>query len=157
MDDLLDLFFDLLGWVFPLLAKFWFLILAFIGYKFFGKGGRKMAQGKPRRMLTPVESGGFPRQTPQEERKVVRASSKYEPVESESMEGVGVEQEWAFEEPDHRSIPVREQKPTLTPVPERAEAPVPDLDPREGMKWAIIFGEPRAKVPHGSPAARRNA
>ncbi|MED4779323.1 hypothetical protein [Brevibacillus choshinensis] len=157
MEDLFDLLFDLLGWVLPLVGKFWFLILAFIGYKFFGKGAKKMAQGKPRRILTPVESGGYPQQAPQVERKQVRASSKYEPVQSESMEGISVEQEWAFAEPDH-SQRASVQKQPQTVVQERAETPVTELDPREGMKWAIIFGEPRAKAPHGSPGAhRRNA
>lgn len=154
MEALLDLFFDLLGWILPLLGKFWFLILAFIGYKFFGKGAKKMAQGKPQRRLTPVESGGYPQQAPQVERKQVRASSKYEPVPSESMEGVGVEQEWAFAQPD-RSLRVRDQKQPQTAVQERAETLVTDLDPREGMKWAIIFGEPRAKAPHSSSGAHR--
>ncbi|KQL48969.1 hypothetical protein AN963_04035 [Brevibacillus choshinensis] len=157
MEDLFDLLFDLLGWVLPLVGKFWFLILAFIGYKFFGKGAKKMAQGKPRRTLTPVESGGYPQQAPQVERKQVRDSSKYEPVQLESMEGISVEQEWAFAEPDH-SLRASVQKQPQTVVQEQAETPVTELDPREGMKWAIIFGEPRAKAPHGSPGAhRRNA
>jgi len=160
MEELIDLLFSLLGWIIPLIGKFWLLILALIAYRIFGKSGKRMAQGKPRRMLTPVENGGYPIQVPpREERKQVRASSRYEPLApEESLEGVGIEQEGAFADPDH---PVRpSERISLPPaVQEAAEpsAPAFGLDPREGMKWAIIFGEPRSKAPHGSPAARRNA
>jgi hypothetical protein len=155
MDALLDLLFDLLGWVIPLIGKFWLLIVALIGYKFFGKGAKKMAQGKPRRQLTPVESGGYPNTAPPGERQIVRASSKYEPIASESMEGVGVEQEWAFaESDDERKAAAERKKPVQAEVQSEAEPTAPHVDPREGMKWAIIFGEPRAKAPHGTPAAR---
>lgn len=158
MDDLFDLLFSLLGWIVPLIGKFWLLILAFVAYRIFGKGGKKLAQGKPRRALTPVENGGFPRQEPQEERKQVRASSRYEPVvHQESQEGVGIEQEWAFAEPDHSVRSTIERVSPPPAVQEAVDSTAPVLDPREGMKWAIIFGEPRAKVPHGSVAAQRNA
>lgn len=175
MDDLLELLFDLLGWLLPLIGKFWLVILAFIGYKVFGKG-KKMSQGRAQRTLTPVESGGFPHPQPSEERRQVRtlnsasgedlpeerrqvrASSKYEPIQPapfESLEGVGVEQEWAFAESDH-SVHAAERKQTKKPVLlEAPEAVAADIDPREGMKWAIIFGEPRSKAPFAPLAARR--
>ncbi|MFD2369712.1 hypothetical protein ACFSO0_07020 [Brevibacillus sp. GCM10020057] len=160
MDALIDLLFTLLGWMIFLIGKFWLLILAWIGYKIFGKGSRKMAQGKPRRVLTPVENGGFPLPEARDESQQEPFSSRYEPEEpearEESLEGVGIEQEWAYAEPDHSVMPKSERVSPPPAVRETADSSAPFLDPREGMKWAIIFGEPRAKAPHRSPAARRN-
>lgn len=41
MDDLLELLFDLLGWAIPLIGKFWFVILGYLGYKLLGLKGNK--------------------------------------------------------------------------------------------------------------------
>ncbi|MGG1658742.1 hypothetical protein [Brevibacillus sp. NRS-1366] len=166
MEDLLDLVFDLFGWVLPLIGKFWFVILAYLGYKVFGKGGKKMTQGKLPRTLTPVsDPKRFPVSPPSEvaqERKAVRASVKYEPIQPESMEGVGVEQEWAFAEPTRASngpsLRVGNTGHTLPSESKQAALQPLKVDPREGMKWALIFGEPRSKAPYASPASRkRNA
>jgi len=80
MDDLFDLLYDLFGWVLPLIGKFWFLILGYLGYKLFGQAAKKAAQDQKRRTLTPVESGGFPTTPRKVERKTVLATSRYEPV-----------------------------------------------------------------------------
>ena len=167
MDDLLDLVFDLIGWVLPLIGKFWFVILAYLGYKIFGKTGKKMTQGKMPRTLTPVnDPTSFEVTRPSEDaevRKPVRASAKYEPIEPGSMEGVGVEQEWAFTEPTRASTGPSLRvgsvsEPMVLSEAKRTESSPLDVDPREGMKWALIFGEPRSKVPYVSPASRkRNA
>lgn len=162
MELILDLVFDVLGWVLPLLGKFWFLILAFLGYRLFGTGKKQMTEGKPHRRLTPVESGGFPAPAPSEERKTVRASTKYEPVEEpyESLEGVGVEQEWAFSETlrqgDLRSVHV-DEPPRQPERQEEQASPLKVVDPREGMKWAIIFGQPRSKAPYAPPSSRNGS
>ncbi|MFP3595019.1 hypothetical protein, partial [Chryseobacterium sp. SIMBA_038] len=79
--------FDLIGWVLPLIGKFWFVILAYLGYRVFGKASKKVTQGKVSPTLTPVSGPtSFP-MTPafedEEERKPVRASAKYEPIEPE--------------------------------------------------------------------------
>lgn len=164
MDDLLDLIFDLFGWILPLIGKFWFVILAFLGYKIFGKGGKKVSQGKPTRTLTPVnDPEGFPVSPPppkiSKERKAVRASAKYEPIQPESMEGVGVEQEWAFAEPSRASrgpsLKVSDPSRTVPAEPQQAVSHPLHVDPREGMKWALIFGEPRSKAPYAPPASRK--
>lgn len=163
MDDLLDLIFDLFGWILPLIGKFWFVILAYLGYKIFGKGGKKVSQGKLPRTLTPVnDPESFPVSPPPEispERKAVRASAKYEPIRPESMEGVGVEQEWAFAEP-HRasngpSLRLGNTAQTVPAEPKQAASHPLNVDPREGMKWALIFGEPRSKAPYAPPASRK--
>ncbi|WP_312117353.1 hypothetical protein [Brevibacillus reuszeri] len=166
MDDLLDLIFDLIGWVLPLIGKFWFVILAYLGYKAFGKASKKVTQGKVSPTLTPVsDPSSFP-MTPtfeEEERKPVRASAKYEPIEPESMEGVGVEQEWAFTEPARASTGPSlrlnsDSNQQVLAESKRTESSPLTVDPREGMKWALIFGEPRSKAPYVSPASRkRNA
>jgi len=163
MEDLLDLIFDLFGWILPLIGKFWFVILAYLGYKIFGKGGKKVSQGKLPRTLTPVHApDGFPAPSPPEiskERKVVRASAKYEPIQPVSMEGVGVEQEWAFAEPSRalNGPSLRVSDPSRTVPAERQQAVSHPLhvDPREGMKWALIFGEPRSKAPYAPPDSRK--
>jgi hypothetical protein len=161
MDAIIELILELLGWALPILGKFWFIIVGYLGYKLLGKTSKKMAQGKPKRRLTPVENGGYPVPVQPQEPKTVRASSKYEPIEPESMEGIGVEQEWAFSEPSRSSIerPLHSREDARSSErPESMEHPLEGFDPREGMKWAIIFGEPRAKAPFAPPSARkRNA
>ncbi|MCG5251102.1 hypothetical protein [Brevibacillus agri] len=169
MDDLLDLLFDLFGWLLPLIGKYWFIILGYIGYKLLGLGGKgngkgkKMSQGRPNRPLTPVETP-WARQEPAvtEERKTVRASAKYEPMDrdTESMEGVGVEQEWAFSEPVRASTgsTIRLTAAAAQSAPQRAKPqPASTVDPREGMKWALIFGEPRSKAPYFAERSRKSA
>jgi hypothetical protein len=160
MDDLIDLLIDLLidqlEWVLPLLGKFWVLIAGFFGYLLFGKKGkqgRSMSQGKPQRPpLTPVDSGDFPLpadvELQPERRMVVRQESRSD------MEERAAEPEW-LEEELHMPLANVEAAPAaqvvgsdaaLQPSPaEQATEKPTALDPREGMKWAIIFGPPRAK------------
>lgn len=151
-EEILDWLFDILGWILPLIGKFWLLIAGYLGYKFLGKGKKKAAQSMPRRELTPV-AGSFPADEPKQP-ETVRASAKYEPIEPESLEGVGFEQEWAFAEPtepepDH-SVHLKEVAPALEPTGQHQKQAV-DADPREGMKWALIFGQPRSKAPFAPP------
>lgn len=159
MDDLLDLIFDLFGWILPLIGKFWFVILAYLGYKIFGKGGKKVSQGKLPRTLTPVHDPDNTPVSPPPERRAARASAKYEPIQPESMEGVGVEQEWAFAEPSRASngpsLRLGNAAQTMTAEPKQATSHPLNVDPREGMKWALIFGEPRSKAPYAPPASRK--
>jgi hypothetical protein len=157
MDDLFDLVIELLGWVLPLLGKFWVLILGYLGYVLFGKQarrGRKMTQGKQQRPpLTPVDGGGFPRPAEKqpERRKVVRQDPQPAPVEGRTAEPESLEEE--------RRAPLAKAEAATAPQvvgsnaaghPSRdeGEPETPSaVDPREGMKWAIIFGPPRAKTP----------
>lgn len=161
MDAIIELILELLGWALPFLGKFWFIIAGYLAYKLLGKRSKKMAQGKPQRKLAPVENRGFPVPAQPQEPKTVRATSKYEPIEPVSMEGIGVEQEWAFSEPLRASVerPLHSgEDARSSDRPESMEHPLGGFDPREGMKWAIIFGEPRAKAPFAPPSARkRNA
>ncbi|GEB31942.1 MULTISPECIES: hypothetical protein [Brevibacillus] len=166
MEDLFDLFLDLIDWILPLLGKFWFVILGYIGYKLLGKEkakGKRMSQGLPNKPLTPVDTPWTAEPAPdaQQERKTVRATAKYEPLESraESMEGVGVEQEWAFSEPVRastgstiRTSSATRQMSAAQRVKPQSAAP---LDPREGMKWALIFGEPRSKASYFAQRSRK--
>ncbi|RNB57613.1 hypothetical protein EDM57_09870 [Brevibacillus gelatini] len=161
MDELIELLFDLFGWVLPLIGKYWFIILGYIGYKLLGLGGKgkRMAQGKPNRPLTPVETPWVEEPAVTQERQTVRASAKYEPIEpdTESMEGVGVEQEWAFPEPARASngSTIRVSAAAAEPAPQRAKPrSVNTADPREGMKWALIFGAPRSKAPYFAERSR---
>lgn len=155
MDDLFDVLVELLGWVLPLLGKFWVLILGYLGYLLFGKQarrGRKMTQGKQQLPpLTPVDGGGTvrPMETRPERRMVVRQEPQPAPMEERTAEP-----EW-LEEERRTPLAKAEAAPAAQAVgsgeaghPSRGEG-APEtptaLDPREGMKWAIIFGPPRAK------------
>jgi hypothetical protein len=163
MEDLMDLVVDLLGlveWIIPLIGKFWFVILGYLGYKALGKAGKKMSQGKKMPPLTPASTSNIPMETENYGRETVRASTKYEPLQRESMEGIGVEQEWAFSSPARAST-----GPTIT-VKQSETMKVADSErertltskhgnPRDGMKWALIFGEPRSKAPYAQQVRQR--
>ncbi|NRS47818.1 hypothetical protein [Brevibacillus sp. HB2.2] len=164
MEDLMDLVVDLLDlveWIIPLIGKFWFVILGYLGYKALGKTGKKkMSQGKKMPPLTPVSTSEIPMETEEYGRETVRASSKYEPLQQESLEGVGVEQEWAFSSPARAStgptITVKESETKKVAVSERASTlTAKQGNPRDGMKWALIFGEPRSKAPYAQQVRQR--
>ncbi|MFS0554615.1 hypothetical protein [Brevibacillus sp. 179-C9.3 HS] len=164
MEDLMDLVVDLLGvveWIIPLIGKFWFVILGYLGYKALGKAGKKkMAQGKKMPPLTPANTPDIPLETEDYGSQTVRASSKYEPLQRESMEGVGVEQEWAFSSTARAStgptISVKQPESPMEIESERARTLTSKHgNPREGMKWALIFGEPRSKAPYAQQIRQR--
>ncbi|MFF0827134.1 hypothetical protein ACFYU8_09660 [Brevibacillus sp. NPDC003359] len=163
MEDLMDLVVDLLGlveWIIPLIGKFWFVILGYLGYKALGKAGKKMSQGKKMPPLTPTSTSDIPMETEDYGRKTVRASAKYEPTQPESMEGVGVEQEWAFSRTARAStgptIIVKQSEPMKVADSERAKTFTSKHgNPRDGMKWALIFGEPRSKAPYAQQVRQR--
>lgn len=162
MDDLifllLDLVGDVLSWLWPLIGKFWFLIVGYIGYKIFGQAAKKAGQEQKRRTLTPVESGGFPTPQKTKERKAVRASSKYEPVPADSREQVGMEYERLDRPSEVEQRMTSERKESGRSMEEAPNSKSAiQLDPREGMKWALIFGEPRSKAPYASPNTRRRS
>lgn len=164
MEDLMDLVVDLLGmveWIIPLIGKFWFVILGYLGYKALGKAGKKMSQGKKMPPLTPASTTDFPVETEDYDTTTVRATSKYEPLERESLEGVGLEQEWAFSTPARAStgttISVAQSSASVMEGTKR-EGNLREKhgNPRDGMKWALIFGEPRSKSPYSRQAKQRN-
>ena len=157
MDLVLDLVAEVLRWVWPLIGDFWFVILVYLGYKLFGKQGKKQTTRQPGRNLTPVETGGVPPHgQPHPHPRRVRASSRHEPVapiESVAREvsDAAYERAAADESSPKRAVPSQGGEPASV-LPETAK---PKLDPREGMKWALIFGPPRAKSPYASSLARR--
>ncbi|CAI8738277.1 Transmembrane protein [Brevibacillus sp. IT-7CA2] len=164
MEDLMDLVVDLLDlveWVIPLIGKFWFVILGYLGYKALGKAGKKkMSQGKKMPPLTPATTSDIPMETEDYGRETVRASSKYEPLQRESMEGIGVEQEWAFSSTARAStgptITVKQAEPMKVADSERVgTVKSKHGNPRDGMKWALIFGEPRSKAPYAQQVRQR--
>ncbi|WP_409178283.1 hypothetical protein [Brevibacillus fortis] len=163
MEDLMDLVVDLLGlveWIIPLIGKFWFVILGYLGYKALGKAGKKMSQGKKMPPLTPATTSDIPMETEDYGRETVRASSKYEPLQQESMEGIGVEQEWAFSTTARAStgptITVKQSETMKVTDSEQARTLTSKQgNPRDGMKWALIFGEPRSKVPYAQQVRQR--
>lgn len=164
MEDLMDLVVDLLGlveWIIPLIGKFWFVILGYLGYKALGKAGKKkMSQGKKMPPLTPASMSDIPMDTEDYGRKTVRASTKYEPIQPESMEGIGVEQEWAFSSTARAStgptITVKQSEPMKVADLEQARTLTSKHgNPRDGMKWALIFGEPRSKAPYAQQVRQR--
>lgn len=162
MDDLiflvLDLVGELLSWLWPLIGKFWFLIVGYIGYKLFGQAAKKTGQEQRRRTLTPVESRGFPTPQPATEGKSVRASSKYEPVLTEPQEIFGMDQDRPDRRNEAEQRKFTEQEYSGQPMLDvPGSKPAIQLDPREGMKWALIFGEPRSKAPYASPNTRRRS
>ncbi|MDA5108665.1 hypothetical protein O3V59_09850 [Brevibacillus thermoruber] len=158
MDDLFDVLVELLGWVLPLLGKFWVLILGYLGYLLFGKQarrGRKMTQGKQQLPpLTPVDGGGTvrPMETRPERRMVVRQEPQPAPMEERTAEPEWLEEERRVPLAKAEAAPAAQAAQAVGPSaaghPSRGEG-APEtptaLDPREGMKWAIIFGPPRAK------------
>lgn len=166
MDDLiflfLDLVADLLGVVLPLIGKFWFLILGYLAYKLFGRQGKKWVEEQPKRTLTPVETGGFPPLEQPQERKKARASSTYEPIAPDEVSAARAKQEWAAAKAVSPSSPNMRSgetqgtaaAPFSSSVDAKPDAK-PLIDPREGMKWALIFGQPRSKSPYVPPYARR--
>ncbi|TKI56218.1 hypothetical protein E8L90_12505 [Brevibacillus antibioticus] len=164
MEDLMDLvanLLDVVEWIIPLIGKFWVVILGYVGYKALGKAGKKkMSQGKKMPPLTPASTSNFPLETEEYGRETVRASSKYEPLQQESMEGVGVEQEWAFSSMARAStgptITVKESETKKVADSERARTLTSKHgNPRDGMKWALIFGEPRSKAPYAQQVRQR--
>ncbi|MFY0545092.1 hypothetical protein [Brevibacillus sp. H7] len=153
-----NLLFDLLEVAIVLIGKFWFVILGYIGYKLFGglgkRAGKGVSQGKPRQVvLTPVEGGGFPRW---EQR------SKPEEV-SERMDSNEAKAAWTETEDGNLNAAepsTRGEFLVSDPDPEeKKDALDLDLDPREGLKWAIIYGPPRAKAPYAPSylSRKRNA
>jgi hypothetical protein len=149
MDDLL---FHLLDLAFGLIGNFWPVILAYLGYKLFGGLGKKMSQGQPKRkpvrrmaagpVLTPVEGGGYPRRV-EREAETVEVSKREQPVSQ-------VDERRLYTEAVSADLPVHEAVDHSRPAPdENSLMDVPD--PREGLKWALIFSPPRAKAPYRPP------
>ncbi|KKX55945.1 hypothetical protein [Brevibacillus borstelensis] len=161
MDDLLELLFDLLGWAIPLIGKFWFVILGYLGYKLLGLKGNKKPNQKPapRPVLTPADGGGWPWEQEQEERRTV-TSLEPRPEAAPAMESNVQTEGW--QESEHlvtletaveAERPLERKESASAPAVSREEEQHDTFDPREGMKWAMIYGPPRARTPH-LPARR---
>ncbi len=139
---------ELLELAILLVVKFWPVILAFLGFKAIGKV-RRDAQKRPgaqRPVLTPVHGGGFPKPEPGR----VIVSRKEEEREEQVM--------FPYEDKSLSEQPAfQEMKPIMTHTAKkpanvnRANA----FTEREGMKWALIFSPPRAKMPYTRPGYQK--
>jgi hypothetical protein len=177
--DLLEFIFDFIEILIVLLWKFWYIVLAYLGYKLFGLGKhgqrRGTRQAAPRRdVLTPVQGGGIPRRA--DVQPVTEQPKQPEPDDfgeatwtaspdvyaAEAKEIAG-----AAETPfaEGKAADARLDAGTDHAAPARLAAEtkpqaareIDDSDARQGMKWALIFSPPRAKEPYAPPylAARR--
>ncbi|MGD8189031.1 hypothetical protein ACQCN2_03415 [Brevibacillus ginsengisoli] len=151
--DVFDLLFDLLGLVFAIFGKFGTVILVALGYLFFGKNRKKPKNSRrpiPRPVFTPVFTpsagqGGtyepsqtYTPDTPLDEN-LDNPFTPSQEVSTESSEVMSVSAERFHE---------IESKETTQ------ERSTQKLDPREAMKWSIIFSPPRSKQPY-SPGRRQ--
>jgi hypothetical protein len=144
MDDLLEMLFHLIG-------KFWPVLLAYLAYQAFRnrKEGEKHVKGG-RPVLTPVHGGGFPRphagQRKEGKRLVPRDTA---PDTSAAEAPAPYPQEEQF-----MATPAEPQ-----PAAESGKASLENGEgfhaSREGMKWALIFSPPRAKMPYVPPTQPR--
>lgn len=151
--DVFELLLDLIGLLFLLIGKFWTVILVILGYALFGKNRKRTKGSRPqaRPVLTPVftpsaDRGGtfapaqtYSRVEPQEEGGNHPFTPSMEVVAERSEAEVVVRQTQAVEHPQ---------------LAQETHKQVRELDPREAMKWSIIFSPPRAKQPY-SPARRQ--
>jgi len=143
----MEAIYDVLELAILLLGKFWFVIAAYLGYKLLGNRGKKSAkgvsQGQPRAVVRTIGHSGAQAQEP------VTLSAAVHERQTEPVE----DGQSAF-------LPAWESSSTAENAPDSAasHSNEPLGDPREGMKWALIFGPPRSKNPHASsfPARRRN-
>jgi hypothetical protein len=150
MDDLL---FALLDLAFDMIGKFWPVILAYLGYKLFGGLGKRMSEGKAgskpvRRMsagpvLTPVEGGGFPRHVETVQPDPLRVPMREQPVSQAAEDLPSAETAFA-------KLPAEDSSAQPLAAAE-TNSPALAPDPREGLKWAMIFSPPRAKSPLRGP------
>lgn len=140
MDDLifliLDLVGDLLAWAWPLVGKFWFLIVGYIFFKFFGKQGKKWAEEQSKRSANPAAPRQMQPVGESQGRKSVLASSKYEPIAPEELASEGAIRETAAAQTDvfkdgRGRWSTRSDSAAAPPSSQQA---APLVDPREGMK-----------------------
>jgi len=126
-----------------LVVKFWPVILAFLGFKALGKfkGNAKNKTATRRPILTPVHGGGMPHPQPGNVISTKREET-IQPMSSDTpiLEGLGgesltPEQIWE----------ASAKEPIDTPTVQRSGK---EISAREGMKWALIFSPPRAKMPY---------
>jgi len=126
-----------------LVIKFWPVILAFLGFKALGKlkGNAKNKTGTRPPILTPVHGGGMPHPQPgnvistKREESIQPMSSDTHSLGELREESSSPEQAWE----------ASAKEPIDTPTVQRSGT---DISAREGMKWALIFSPPRAKMPY---------
>lgn len=157
--DLLDILFELLGLAIALIGKFWVVILAGLSYLLFGKKKEpKRRSPTIRPVLTPVANGGYPTPSRKEEPDFSVEtpnpfSRSVEYVESESVgehslfpNDVAKSEDYTNSE-QHKGLDSEHHDDHFQPQQHA-------INPREAMKWSIIFSPPRSKMPH-SPIHRR--
>ncbi|NGQ94118.1 hypothetical protein G3578_02885 [Brevibacillus sp. SYP-B805] len=144
MDDLLEFLFHLIG-------KFWPALLAYLAYQAFRtrREGEKRAKGQ-RPVLTPVHGGGFPRPHVGQREEGERLAPPDTPADASAVE-------------ERDATPQEEMLVAVSLAPPTAAASDRTSvekgegihTPREGMKWALIFSPPRAKMPYLPPTLPR--
>ncbi|HZG16251.1 MAG TPA: hypothetical protein VE710_14715 [Candidatus Bathyarchaeia archaeon] len=126
-----------------LVVKFWPVILAFLGFKAIGKlkGDAKNKAGSRRPVLTPVHGGGMSQPRP---------GNVISPTKEETIEPKYAETHSLVDLREDSSAPDHVLEASLEEPIETASVQrnVPVISAREGMKWALIFSPPRAKMPY---------
>lgn len=151
--DLLDILFDLLGLAIALIGKFWVVILAGLSYLLFGKK-KEQKRRKPtlRPVLTPTADGGYPTVLREEEPEVrVETTNPFSrSVEYVESDAFGEHSLTPGNVADINDLVVKseqeeqDQRQQVYHVSsERAT-----VNPREAMKWSLIFAPPRSKQPY---------
>ncbi|WP_134686913.1 hypothetical protein [Brevibacillus migulae] len=133
---------ELIELAIALIVKFWPVILAFLGFKALGrlKGDARNKTSTRRPVLTPVHGGGIPQPQPGD----VMRSEREETVlpQSDAFSYEETREESAVQAQVWEPTP---EAPIETPSVQRSAK---EIAAREGMKWAMIFSPPRAKMPY---------
>lgn len=163
MDGLLDLFFALLA----LAGKYWFVVLGYVIYRMLGLDKKKSAKEAKRSQLpplTPTTSGGENRRVTVGQRPAASQQQDAQPMPDETGETLeNRDYEWKpipkatlthveqgeSATPPGILVPIyQDAAPIETHVPVEPQHAVAKEKLREGMKWAIIFSEPRSRSPY---------
>ncbi len=161
----MDLLEGLIGLALALLGKYWYIVLGVILFKLFGRGKQQQQKHTPP-PLTPVERPEAPAYeeegrsygeyewepeptSPKRELTEVEAELLARESQNQQDEAVPV-----FTLAEERSEPPAERVEAVA-KPEQPQLELPPNPAREGMKWAMIFAQPRAKAPYTPPYATR--
>lgn len=163
---MVELLFFVVSLAIGLLLKFWPVLLIIIGYKLF-KGQGETARRKRPYGFPPVAGGGIPRPSsvPVPPKPV---EYRLPPTAEETPSGLPSAGETAAFDLVEKPAPepmvpsssadrdgALSQKKQASPppavaAPSAAWNSVP-IDPREGMKWSLIFSPPRSRNPYVPP------
>lgn len=164
--DLSDILIEFLDVILLLLAKFWYVIIGFLGYLLLGKSKDPKKRRQPAfpPVLTPTHDGGFPppnqaspeakQELEMDQRDFGEATWTASPQDGEKEENqpfiMAAEPLGSIEQEKGgvRTVPQSGIKDPASVESKQVQQPI---DAREGMKWALIFSPPRAKDPYKPP------